>query len=235
MLQFNMADTLNDIRRATKSYIVHKDFRVNPQGNEKFILDKKMAAQIEKEVMQKIYKKNPEAYCVCQPSDNKYHFMSNRKWATGISIYEKEDVLSVYAIYVPEDDVIFYYIANSGIYLQRNNRIENIVLSKMPSAIGTVDTEVIMSPVNVSTVEKCTQRECIYEYTCSGSILSDVVDFILGKTACMFIANKKFRDSDVFRVVRQLDVDISATNGVLIIKNKTAVPVIPEEEAVEDD
>ena len=51
----------------------------------------------------------------------------------------------------------------------------------------------------------------------------------------MFIANKKFRDSDVFRVVRQLDVDISAANGVLIIKNKTAVPVVPEEEAVEDD
>lgn len=235
MLAFNMADTLNDIRRATKAYIVHKDFRVNPHGNSKFILDQKMAKQVEKEVMQKIHKKNPDAYCICIPTDNKYHFMSNRKWALELSIYESEDVLAVYVIYIPEDDIIFYYIVNSGIYLQRNNRIENITFSKAPSAIGTIDMEAAMSPLYVSVIEKCTQRSCIYNYTCSGSTLSDVVDFVLGKSACMFIANAKFRESNAFMVLKLFDVDVSATNGVLVIRNKAAIDVVPEEEVADDE
>lgn len=236
MLDFVMSDTLNDIRRAAKSFIVHKDYRVNPTGNSKFIITKKLKQQVEKEVMLKIKKKNQDAYCVCDPVDNKYNYMSNRAWALSVAIYECEDNLAVFAIYNPLADAIFYYVKDSGFYIQRNNRIEQLLMPKSPCAIGAADVVTISSSLMASVINKCEERKCIYEHTCSGSIYSDVVDFMLGRVCTLFIGDANIKKGPCIEMFKQMPIKMSVTNGVLIVHNPNA-PVITaeDEEETEDD
>lgn len=230
MLDYSILQIINDIKRAVKTFAVHNDYTIKNVGMHRFVADKRIVQQIEKEVMTPIRRKNNGFYCTVTPMDNKMNYYVNAEWALDITIFNAEDEMELYMMYSPMRDTVIYYLSKDGcMYIHRNNRVEMLSVSKTPSSLASVDLEVINNYMKYSVIRTLPQYKLAFNMICSGSVLTDVMDLLLGRRACLFIGEESFRTSDVLNFLRVVGFDIVAVNGICIVTNVNAKEIVTEE------
>lgn len=236
MADLQYAQIINDIRKAMKTFIQHNDIIVRPTGIYKFVVDKRLASQIEKEVMVGIRKKNSDIRCEVDAIDNIYNYCVSRYWGTMVSLFDGSsgtDELVFCAFFSVIPDTIIYYIPSDGMYIARPSRIEFLKQNAVPSAIGVINVGLQNDGKLISHISTHPDLDKVHQLTCTGSFYADVVDLLLGKIACMFLSAKEYKDNPVVKILMKNGYRAAVVNGIMSLVNLNAKSCSDEES--EDD
>lgn len=233
MLDLQILQILNDVRKAMRQYVYHKDLQVRPVPLDRFQIDKKMEMSIEREVVLPIKKKNHNVLHSYIPMDNKNNYKANFDWGMELVLYDTTDdkqELSFYLIYTPRDDRIMYYVGNGEWYLSVGQRIDAVPYPKFPSAMGSYLGEYNKSWEFIKILKDSNESQKIWDFISTGSIFTDAMNLLCGRTCCMFSLLHDDKEDLISKLLIESGFSVYGINDVRITFNVNAKDIGESEE-----
>lgn len=233
VLDIQIPQILLSLRKSISQYVNHKNLQVRPTQDDRFQTDKKMEVAIEREVILPIRKKNHEVWYSLCVIDNIYGYLTNLDWGLELALYDVVDdkqELSLYLLYTPRDDRIMYYVGNGEWYLSVGNKIDAVAYPKFPSALGSYLGIYSESKNLIRILMDSHESKRIHDFITTGSIVTDVMNLLCGKTCCMFSILHSEKEEILRKLLIESGFTVYSINEVCITYNNNAVEISEEEE-----